>query len=160
MQEYKCCVCQSKFKRFPSQVRNKERPCCSVKCYGERQSLDNTGERNNNYKNGNWIKHSQCSCGRIKDHRAQRCAKCAGTSRPKTRVHRRNNDAVRKVLLRSEAIPYVCAGCGSGPTWQDKPLTLQLDHIDGDCENNALENLRFLCPNCHTQTPTWGMRNG
>ena len=38
-------------------------------------------------------------------------------------------------------------------------LTLQLDHIDGNSDNNNLENLRLLCPNCHTQTDTWVSRN-
>lgn len=50
----------------------------------------------------------------------------------------------------------VCAECGQPPVWNGKTLTLQLDHIDGDSDNNAIENLRLLCPNCHTQTPTYG----
>ena len=43
--------------------------------------------------------------------------------------------------------------------WMGNPLRLQVDHIDGDNNNNQLDNLRFLCPNCHTQTETWGARN-
>ena len=39
--------------------------------------------------------------------------------------------------------------------WLDKPITLELDHIDGDRKNNKQDNLRLLCPNCHSQTPTW-----
>lgn len=54
---------------------------------------------------------------------------------------------------------YVCAECGSLPEWMGKPLTLQIDHIDGDNLNNLIENLRFLCPNCHCQTETWGSKN-
>ena len=49
-----------------------------------------------------------------------------------------------------------CERCGQGPIWNNEPLTLQLDHIDGDSDNNALDNLRLLCPNCHTQTETYG----
>jgi Zn finger protein HypA/HybF involved in hydrogenase expression len=49
-----------------------------------------------------------------------------------------------------------CECCGSLPLWQGKPLTLQLDHIDGNHYNWKLENLRILCPNCHTQTVTYG----
>ena len=41
----------------------------------------------------------------------------------------------------------------------NKKLCLQIDHIDGNCENNKPDNLRFLCPNCHTQTETWGIKN-
>lgn len=52
---------------------------------------------------------------------------------------------------------YVCAEC-SIDTWKGKPLTLHVDHANGDTSDNRLDNLRFLCPNCHQQTPTWGNR--
>lgn len=47
-----------------------------------------------------------------------------------------------------------CQECGQPSSHNSKPLTLQIDHIDGNSDNDALENLRLLCPNCHTQTPT------
>lgn len=40
-------------------------------------------------------------------------------------------------------------------TWQGLPLVLELDHIDGNNTNNVRDNLRALCPNCHSLTPTW-----
>lgn len=47
-------------------------------------------------------------------------------------------------------------GCPSpAPVWNGKKLVLQVDHIDGDDSNNLIENLRLLCPNCHTQTETY-----
>ncbi len=49
---------------------------------------------------------------------------------------------------------HACESCGLD-TWLDKPITLELDHIDGDRSNNLYNNLRLLCPNCHSQTPTW-----
>ena len=52
-----------------------------------------------------------------------------------------------------------CEMCGIGNEWNGKPLTLQLDHINGDHSDNRLENLQILCPNCHSQTSTWGMRS-
>lgn len=41
--------------------------------------------------------------------------------------------------------------CGLGDSWNGKPLTLEIDHINGDWLDNQIENLRFLCPNCHSQ---------
>tara|TARA_R110000868_G_scaffold322391_9_gene583326 strand:+ start:4578 stop:5006 length:429 start_codon:yes stop_codon:yes gene_type:complete len=42
--------------------------------------------------------------------------------------------------------------------WNKKQLTLELDHVDGNRTNNNLENLKLLCPNCHSQTRTWRNR--
>ena len=52
----------------------------------------------------------------------------------------------------------ICSECGQTPLWNNKPLVLQLDHIDGDSDNNSLDNLRLLCPNCHTQTDNYGSK--
>ena len=53
---------------------------------------------------------------------------------------------------------YKCSCCGI-KNWQGNPLSLQIDHVDGNNTNNVVENLRYLCPNCHTQTETWGVKN-
>lgn len=52
-------------------------------------------------------------------------------------------------------IPYICSECSQTDTYNGKTLSLQLDHIDGNSNNNLKENLRFLCPNCHSQTTTY-----
>lgn len=51
-----------------------------------------------------------------------------------------------------------CSKCGQLPIWNDELLTLQLDHIDGDSDNNFPNNIRLLCPNCHSQTHTFGSK--
>ncbi|MGW0515231.1 HNH endonuclease signature motif containing protein [Streptomyces olivaceoviridis] len=52
-------------------------------------------------------------------------------------------------------LPERCARCGTGPQWRGRPLRLEVDHIDGDWRNNRIENLRFLCPNCHSVTDNY-----
>lgn len=52
-----------------------------------------------------------------------------------------------------------CEECGQQNIWNNKPLTLELHHIDGNSKNNKRENLQILCPNCHTQTPNHRGKN-
>lgn len=52
-------------------------------------------------------------------------------------------------------IPYQCDKCNNAGIHLGEPLTLQLDHINGDSFDNRIENLRWLCPNCHSQTDTF-----
>mgnify|MGYP002673463662 FL=1 len=65
---------------------------------------------------------------------------------------------LRRYVIKNNLIPYKCAICGC-TMWQGKTLSLELDHINGINNDNRLENLRFLCPNCHSQTSTYGSRN-
>lgn len=57
---------------------------------------------------------------------------------------------IRVILEQNEC----CNKCKLN-TWLELPIVLELDHIDGNRENNIRENLEALCPNCHAQTPTW-----
>ena len=61
---------------------------------------------------------------------------------------------LKSLLKRKKLIENKCQICGTPPKWNDKKLSLELDHIDGDWRNNSLSNLRFLCPNCHYSTET------
>lgn len=66
---------------------------------------------------------------------------------------------IKKVILREGLIHYTCSICGCEPRWMGKPLVLRLDHKDGIRNNHSLTNLRFLCPNCDSQTSTFCGRN-
>ncbi|MGV9271817.1 HNH endonuclease signature motif containing protein [Streptomyces griseosporeus] len=57
--------------------------------------------------------------------------------------------------LRQRGVPYRCASCGNRGEWLGQPITLHIDHVDGDWLDNRVGNLRYLCPNCHALTPTW-----
>ena len=54
---------------------------------------------------------------------------------------------------------YECELCGNDGSWNDLPLRLDVDHINGDYHDNRAHNLRYLCPNCHAQTPTFAGRS-
>lgn len=57
-----------------------------------------------------------------------------------------------------EKVEYKCSCCGIAE-WNNNSLTLELDHINGNNKDHRLENLRLLCPNCHSQTATYKSKN-
>jgi hypothetical protein len=64
---------------------------------------------------------------------------------------------LRRALFEA-GVKHICNDCGMDPEWNGKQLVLQVDHIDGQYWNNIRENLQFLCPNCHSQTATYGSK--
>jgi len=67
-----------------------------------------------------------------------------------------HKDALKRKVKKYKLLgDYKCSGCGLIEEWNGKFLVLHLDHINGNVTDNRLENLRFLCPNCHSQTLTY-----
>lgn len=65
---------------------------------------------------------------------------------------------IKEIIIEQGLLPYSCATCSLN-TWLDKPISLHLDHINGQSNDHRLENLRFLCPNCHSQTDSYCGKN-
>ncbi|MFG2829723.1 HNH endonuclease [Streptomyces sp. NPDC048434] len=68
---------------------------------------------------------------------------------------RRTRTVMLRRALRQIGVPERCTECGTGSVWRGNPMTLEVDHINGDWSDDRLENLRLLCPNCHAVTDTW-----
>lgn len=66
---------------------------------------------------------------------------------------------LKRRLLNDGVKENRCEQCGI-TEWQGRPLNMQLHHVNGDGTDNRLENIVFLCGNCHSQTDTYGGRNG
>lgn len=69
------------------------------------------------------------------------------------------SDKLKIRLIREGMLKPKCDDCDRDQ-WRDETITLELDHIDGNKDNNSLGNLRLLCPNCHSQTPEYRSRVG
>jgi DNA-binding CsgD family transcriptional regulator len=72
---------------------------------------------------------------------------------------RRSRNHVKLRLLNAGLIANHCARCGIDE-WRGRPLALALHHVNGHRDDNCIENLELLCPNCHSQTENFAGRNG
>lgn len=66
---------------------------------------------------------------------------------------------LRRWYYNGKYTEYKCSICGQLPIWCNQPMSLILDHINGNNHDDRLENLRWVCPNCNSQLPTTGSRN-
>ena len=110
-----------------------------------------------------------CGCELVAPHKRQYCSlTCQRAAERRANTERwlatgfapyvrSGRHYIRLYLL--EAQSGRCAICAMDGEWNGEPLTLVLDHIDGDASNNCRDNLRLVCPNCDSQLPTFKARN-
>lgn len=162
------------------QYRNRPGLFCSLVCAGDHQKTESRKRYYDSPKacaqcsaiipyekradNGKFCSHS-CSATYINSRREKR-KKNRPNKQELLQNHRnslfeqgliRQRSTLRGHLLRIHGAK--CFLCPTTNDWQGKPLTLVVDHQDGDATNNSPSNLRLLCPNCNSQTETFGGRN-
>ena len=152
-----CKFCNDPFRALKSENRKYCSSSCSISDINEnREHTDETREKISNsikewhknneshFSNGGWKQgveaHVKKSMERLMDEPFEDLSW----------------DRKRKRILIEQK--NTCDECGI-KEWQDKPLSLEIDHIDGNKKNNERGNLRGLCPNCHSQTDTFRGRN-
>lgn len=145
LQEYKICPrCQEKKHKSEYHIR-KDKGYTYLKSYCKKCCNKQTIKS----------QYNLCECGNKKTKKSIKCQSC--TRLPYNEI--KSNDSIKKTIIRDKLIPYTCQECGNIGEHLGKPLTLHLDHINGNNKDHTISNLRFLCPNCHSQTDTYCGRN-
>jgi hypothetical protein len=98
--------------------------------------------------------HFQVSTRRGEEARRPRTPERLLVEQPVAHARRIQSDRL-KWAMTALGVPERCSLCGMAAVWRGHPLPLEVDHIDGDWRDNRIENLRFLCPNCHSTTDNY-----
>jgi hypothetical protein len=149
--KFNCVECNKEFTLLLTKTcdhnNKKRKKCCSLVC-ARRHAANAVKEK--------------CS-------KKKKCKKCnkeftrsQGGTNSYCVEHKRGNGkptshrALKEFLIKQKG--HKCENC-KNEFWMNEKIPIQLDHIDGNCDNNEDNNLRLLCPNCHSLTETYGGKN-
>lgn len=125
---------------------------CSRSCANSRKWSEETIKKRSASMKKVWARKTKEEKQEIINKRVKRNIEFHKNKRKITSTENLGRDTIRRKLIEEQE--NKCDECNI-EKWQDKYIILELEHIDGNKENNIRENLRMLCPNCHSQTPTW-----
>ncbi len=154
-----CLTCNTEFS-FNS--KNPKKKFCSISCAA---TFNNTGRVRTDFPNGVYVKCLGCGdpillrgneSRKFCSNSCQQNYEWLNIYKPKVILGKGNIGTCKRFLI--ETYGETCCICGQGTIWNNKPLTLHLDHIDGNSDNWAVINIRLLCPHCHSQTETFGSK--
>lgn len=132
---------------------------CSLFCRNSRERSDETKNKiSESIKNSEKFKQSQINRVKFIDYkeRAEKTKKTWDRKILNAEYETLSFERLRKRIRLEQ--DDKCNKCGIS-SWNDKPITLELEHKDGNHHNNKRDNLECLCPNCHSQTDTWRGKN-
>lgn len=156
MEKYNCGKCGTSFER---PIKGYKKKFCSRKCANSRQFSDEINEKRAASNRKAWKQMAPEILEKRKKNMHLITEKRMQTYQDNFMAADFNTlqsgTKRRRVMLEQSGC---CLHCDINE-WLGQPITLELDHIDGNNKNETRENLRFLCPNCHALTPTWRGRN-
>ena len=146
MRSFRCKECGETSKTYESKKMFCSHSCSAI--YNNRNKPNKKKDLPCNYCGKPRNKHASKFCSR----------KCQSLMERDQKIKSGNYSTLvaKKYLL---SINNKCLICKLEPIWNNKPLMMVLDHIDGNSENNDLSNLRLVCPNCDSQLDTFKSRN-